>query len=197
VEAAMDEEDRLFAEQMLGVKPLVIERRVALKKDEVDALSVAVRREAATARHAPRNFLSTSEPEILDPYYLLEFRRDGVQIGVFRRLKQGKYLVEARLDLHKMTVDQARSQVFEFIREAYKLDLRTVMIVHGRGHHNGTKGAVLKSYVNRWLPEMDEVQGFCSAQVQHGGAGAVYILLRKSERKKQENRDRFSSGRSS
>jgi DNA-nicking Smr family endonuclease len=197
VAAAMDEEDRLFAEQMLGVKPLVIERRVALKKDEVDALSVAARREAATARHAPRNFLSTSEPEILDPYYVLEFRRDGVQVGVFRRLKQGKYLLEARLDLHKMTVEQARSQVFEFIREAYKLDLRTVMIVHGRGHHNGAKGAVLKSYVNRWLPEMDEVQGFCSAQVQHGGAGAVYILLRKSERKKQENRDRFSRGRSS
>jgi DNA-nicking Smr family endonuclease len=197
VAAAMDEEDRLFAEQMLGVKPLVIERRVALKKDEVDALSVAARREAATARHAPRNFLSTSEPEILDPYHLLEFRRDGVQVGVFRRLKQGKYLLEARLDLHKMTVEQARSQVFEFIREAYKLDLRTVMIVHGRGHHNGAKGGVLKSYVNRWLPEMDEVQGFCSAQVQHGGAGAVYILLRKSERKKQENRDRFSRGRSS
>lgn len=42
---------------------------------------------------------------------------------------------------------------------------------------------------------MDEVQAFCSAQPHHGGMGAVYVLLGKSERKKQENRDRISRGR--
>ena len=159
-------------------------------------MNIAARRAAATAQSNARNFLSTSEIELLDPYYVLEFKREGVQNGVFRRLKQGKYAIEARLDLHKMTVEQARLQVFEFIREAMKADLRTIMIVHGRGHHSESTGAVLKSYVNRWLPEMEEVQGFCSAQPQHGGAGAVYIMLRKSEKKKQENRDRLARGRS-
>jgi DNA-nicking Smr family endonuclease len=192
----MSDDDRLFAEEMAGVKPLELERRVVIRKDDGGEVNIAARRAAATAQSNARNFLSTSEIEILDPYYLLEFRREGVQLGVFRRLKQGKYATEARLDLHKMTVEQARLQVFEFIREAMKADLRTVMIVHGRGHHNESKGAVLKSYVNRWLPEMDEVQGFCSAQIQHGGAGAVYIMLRKSEKKKQENRDRLARGRS-
>ena len=192
----MGDDDRLFAEEMAGVKPLELERRVVLKKDSGDAVIIAARRAAATASSEARNFLSTSDIELLDPYYVLEFRREGVQHGVFRRLKQGKYAIEARLDLHKMTVDQARLQVFEFIREAMKADLRTVMIVHGRGYHSESKGAVIKSYVNRWLPEMDEVQGFSSAQPQHGGAGAVYIMLRKSERKKQENRDRLARGRS-
>ncbi|WP_295876080.1 DNA endonuclease SmrA [uncultured Zhongshania sp.] len=192
----MNDDDRLFAEEMAGVKPLEIERRVVIRKDDGGAVNIAARRAAATAQSNARNFLSTSEIELLDPYYVLEFKREGVQNGVFRRLKQGKYAIEARLDLHKMTVEQARLQVFEFIREAMKADLRTIMIVHGRGHHSESTGAVLKSYVNRWLPEMEEVQGFCSAQPQHGGAGAVYIMLRKSEKKKQENRDRLARGRS-
>ena len=192
----MNDDDRLFAEEMVGVKPLEIERRVVIRKDDGGAGNIAARRAAATAQSNARNFLSTSEIELLDPYYVLEFKREGVQNGVFRRLKQGKYAIEARLDLHKMTVEQARLQVFEFIREAMKADLRTIMIVHGRGHHSESTGAVLKSYVNRWLPEMEEVQGFCSAQPQHGGAGAVYIMLRKSEKKKQENRDRLARGRS-
>ena len=192
----MNDDDRLFAEEMAGVKPLEIERRVVIRKDDGGAVNIAARRAAATAQSNARNFLSTSEIELLDPYYVLEFKREGVQNGVFRRLKQGKYAIEARLDLHKMTVEQARLQVFEFIREAMKADLRTIMIVHGRGHHSESTGAVLKSYVNRWLPEMEEVQGFCSAQPQHGGAGAVYIMLRKSEKKKLENRDRLARGRS-
>ena len=45
------------------------------------------------------------------------------------------------------------------------------------------------------LPDLDEVQAFASAQPQHGGLGAVYVLLGKSEKKKQENRDRLSRGR--
>jgi DNA-nicking Smr family endonuclease len=196
MEVNMSDDDRLFAEEMAGVKPLAVERRVAIRKDSGSEVNVAARRAAATAASEARNFLSTSGIELLDLYYVLGFRREGVQHGVFRRLKQGKYTIEARLDLHKLTIEQARLQVFEFICEAMKADLRTVMIVHGRGHHNGSKGAVLKSYVNRWLPEMNEVQGFCSAQIQHGGAGAVYIMLRKSENKKQENRDRLARGRS-
>ena len=48
---------------------------------------------------------------------------------------------------------------------------------------------------DRWLRELDVVQAFNSAQPQHGGTGAVYVLLRKSEEKKRENRERFSKGR--
>ncbi len=193
----MRDDDKLFAEEMLGVQPLRNEARVALKKkQESDALAQRARRLAATASQAPRNFLSSSEIPMLDPHYIVEFRREGVQYGVYRKLKQAKYDIEARLDLHKMTVEQAREQVFRFIRDAMAMDLRTLIIVHGRGHHSQSGAAVLKSHVAHWLPQIDEVQAFCSAQPQHGGAGAVYVLLKKSERKKQENRDRLTRGRS-
>ncbi len=194
----MTEEEHLFAEEMAGVKPLQSELRVALKKSVADAQALMARREAATATvSAQLNFLSAdAEITLLDPYYLLEYRREGVQHGVYRKLKQGKYDIEARLDLHKCTVEQARVQVFDFIRDAMAMDLRTLLIVHGRGHRSKSGGAVLKSYLNYWLPEIAEVQAFCSAQPHHGGAGALYMLLRKSERKKQENRDRLTRGRS-
>ena len=132
---------------------------------------------------------------MLDPYYYLEFKRPGVQNGVFRKLKQGKYLYEARLDLHRMTVEQARKEVFDFIKTAMGYDLRSLIIIHGKGSHSDTNAALLKSYVNHWLPDIDDVQAFCSAQKQHGGLGAVYVLLKKSDQKKQENRERLSRGR--
>lgn len=188
----MRDEDKFFAEEMAGVEPLKSELRVALQKGEIPPLSAAARREAAVTEARSLHPLSTAEIPLLDPYYPLEYRRDGVQHGAFRKLKQGRYDIEARLDLHKMTVAQAGQQVFNFIREAMTLDLRTLMIVHGRGNHSQAGGAVLKSYVNDWLPSLPEVQAFCSAQPQHGGVGAVYVMLRKSERKKQQNRDKFS-----
>ena len=52
-------------------------------------------------------------------------------------------------------------------------------------------GAKIKSYVNHWLREIPEVLAYHSAQRHHGGVGAVYVLLRKSEQKKQQNRERF------
>ena len=168
--------------------------RVALKKAAVDAPLFAARREAAQAKPGVKNFLADNDVPLLDPYYMVDFRREGVQHGVYRKLKQARYEAEARLDLHKMSVARARQQVFEFIRDAMSMDLRSLIIVHGRGNHSGV--ALLKSHVAHWLPQIDDVQAFCSAQPQHGGAGAVYVLLRKSERKKQENRDRLTRGRS-
>ena len=67
------------------------------------------------------------------------------------------------------------------------------MIVHGRGEKKAEKeqSAILKGCVNHWLQELDAVQAFHSAQPQHGGTGAAYVLLRKSEQQKQVNRERF------
>jgi hypothetical protein len=42
-----------------------------------------------------------------------------------------------------------------------------------------------------WLPEFPQILAFHSAQGQHGGTGSVYIMLRKSDREKKENRERF------
>ena len=142
-----------------------------------------------------KNFLSDAEIPLLDAHYILSYQAAGVQHGVFRKLKQGSYEHEARLDLHRMTVEQARREVFSFIGEATQLNLRSLLIVHGKGLGSQAQGAVLKSYLNVWLPQLPGVLAFVSAQPRHGGVGAVYVLLKKSLEKKQENRIRFNRGR--
>lgn len=191
-----DADDNLFRDELAGVQPLQAPPKVALNRSPVSSLATAARREAAQRElAAERNFLVLDNVEMLDPYYPLEFKRSGVQHGVYRKLRQGKYAMDARLDLHRMTAERAREEVFNFIREALAYDLRNVLIVPGRGMHNQSQEAVLKSYLNKWLPDFAEVQAFCSAIPAHGGTGAVYVMLKKSEQRKQENRDRFHRGR--
>ncbi len=191
-----DPDDKLFREEVQGVQPIAAPPRVPRNRSPVSGLAQEARREAAVRElAAERNFLGIGNVELLDPYYPLEYRRDGVQLGVFRKLKQGKYPMDARLDLHRMTVEKAREEVFGFIREAMAYDLRNVMIVPGRGSHSNAPEAILKSYVNKWLPDFEEVLAYCSAVPAHGGTGAVYVMLKKSERRSQENRIKFNRGR--
>jgi DNA-nicking Smr family endonuclease len=191
-----ESDDELFREQLQGVRPMAAPHRAPRNRSPVSALAQAARRQAAVRElETERNFLALDHVELLDPYYVLEFRRAGVQHGVFRKFKQGRYPMDARLDLHRMTVERARDEVFGFIREALAYDLRNVMIVTGRGSHSSAPEAVLKSYANKWLPEFAEVLAFCSAMPQHGGTGAVYVMLKKSERRREENRTRFNRGR--
>ena len=102
----------------------------------------------------------------------------------FTNLRLGKYQLDARLDLHHHRVEEARKAVFEFIRDCEELDIRCVLITHGKGELRD-KPALLKSCVNHWLRELDVVQAFHSAQhhhYHHGGVGAVYVMLRRSRR---------------
>jgi DNA-nicking Smr family endonuclease len=195
--AMSDDLNDLFAQEMGDVKPLNKTAKVALKRDDSSTLAQqALRQSAQQELVKDQNHLSSDYVELLDPYFPLEYKRPGVQHGVFKKLKQGKYDMEARLDLHRMKMEQARKEVYDFIKQSMAYDLRTVIIIPGRGSHTPTAaGALLKSYVNKWLQELDEVQAFCSAQQHHGGVGAVYVLLRKSENKKQQNRDRIYKGR--
>ena len=190
-------DDEFFQEEMLGVTPLKRDARERLlrKVNEVDG---EARRLAAEGEpEGPLNSLVDEGVEPLDAWYVLAFKRPGIQHGVYKKLRQGRYEIDARLDLHRLSVKQARMDVHSFIQDAMQYGLRTVLILHGKGQRKTEqeKTAVLKGYVQHWLQELEEVQAFHSAQPVHGGTGAVYVLLRKSLQKKRENRERFLKGR--
>ena len=96
-----------------------------------------------------------------------------------------------------MTTSRARLEVFDFIEECHRLGVRSVLIIHGKGDsgQDPEQGSILKGCVDCWLRELPVVQAFHSARQRDGGTGAVYVLLRKSEKKKAENRERFAKGR--
>ena len=190
------QDDDLFASEMSGVKPLNRDPRERLVK--TDRTDSAVRRQAAVASPSRSdNKLTDDGIPPLDAWYVLEFKRPGIQNGVYRKLRLGQYQTDARLDLHRLVVKQAREEVFAFIRDASELGLRNLLIVHGKGQSGGPsdRKAVLKGYVNHWLRELDAVQAFHSAQPAHGGTGSVYVLLKKSSDQKRENRLKYMKGR--
>ncbi|MFL0798131.1 MAG: DNA endonuclease SmrA [Cellvibrionaceae bacterium] len=159
------------------------------KKQEVTEAHIARQKAAVQGAESKADPLSSEEHiPMLHPLDELNYKKDGVQHGVFKNLRLGKYSIDARLDLHRHTIEQARRALFEFIRDCMDHDIRCILITHGKGEGR-EKPALLKSCVAFWLPEIDEVLAFHSAQKRHGGLGATYVLLKKSERKKLEAKE--------
>jgi DNA-nicking Smr family endonuclease len=154
------------------------------------------RRQAAESeKQQDNNPLGTEYLDLVAPHDEISYKRDGIQWGVYKKLKHGQYPVESRLDLHRRSMEQARNDVYRFVTEAREYDLRCVLITHGKGDRTDRTKALLKSYTAKWLKELDCVLAYHSAEKRHGGVGAVYVLLRKSDKLKGENRERHG-GRS-
>ncbi|MGL5239542.1 MAG: Smr/MutS family protein, partial [Kluyvera ascorbata] len=96
------------------------------------------------------------------------------------------------LELRQQTVESCRQNVYAFIVQAQRDNLRNVLIIHGKGKEDGSHANIIRSYLARWLTEFDDVQAFCSALPHHGGSGACYVALRKSAVAKQENWERHA-----
>ncbi len=109
----------------------------------------------------------------------LLFARPGIQKQVLRKLRQGKFAVEAELDLHGLRVEQARQVLTRFLGQSRDKGIRCIRIIHGKGLGSFQKQPVLKDKTNRWLQQRDEVLAFCSARPVDGGTGAVYVLLKR------------------
>lgn len=188
--------DSAFAAEMQDVAPLKHTEKVELRKGSLDKATAAIRRLAAQTEQTTTAFtLGLVEIKKVEAQDAVGFKRPGIQDGVYRKLRLGRYEIEARLDLHQMRVEQAEREVKNFLRDCLEHDIRTVLIMPGKGDRSLDNPAVLKSHLVYWLEENETVQAFHTAQPQHGGTGAFYVLLRKSDRKKQQAREQFSRGR--
>ena len=98
-----------------------------------------------------------------------------------RRIAKGKVVIEARIDLHGMTQDEAHGLLMSFIGRAAQRHLRTVLVITGKGRSPKSEG-VLKRAVPLWLAQPGfamYVSGYADAAQSHGGEGALYIRLRR------------------
>ena len=107
----------------------------------------------------------------------LSFLRPGVQRTQLRKLRKGVYTFRSELDLHGMTIEEARQQLAIFLQECRRSGECYVRIVHGKGHHSPDRQPVLRGKVRQWLRQCDYVLAFCPAPIADGGAGALYVLL--------------------
>lgn len=187
------EDEALFREAMSDVERLRSPRVERDPERKDPTLAQRQRRQNAAEHRKPPedpNYLHQGEVALVGPRDELSWKKDGVQDGVFRKLRQGSYPIDAELDLHRLTVREARDAVFRFLNTSRTRGLRTLSIAHGRGELSDPP-ARIKSYVNHWLKQAPDVIAFHSATTNRGGTGAVWLLLKKSPELSEDNAERF------
>ncbi len=122
--------------------------------------------------------------------FLDDFENGGIDKSTLRKFKREEFRVEAVLDLHGLTEDEAFAKVDSFIPQSYALGRRCVMIITGKGirvHPDedifAAKG-VLRKQVPQWL-NMARLRAmiliYKHPSEKMGGSGALYILLRRNK----------------
>jgi DNA-nicking Smr family endonuclease len=111
-----------------------------------------------------------------------------------RDLARGRSAVDSAIDLHGMNQAEAHHALRGFLVHAQSQGDRLVIVVTGKGGPKSRPEAapwfeepgVLRRLVPHWLREADlraVVLGFEEAGRAHGGAGALYVRLRRRDRR--------------
>src|SRR4030095_10912584 len=108
------------------------------------------------------------------------FVRPGLGADLASKLRRNHWSVQAELDLHGLTTDEAHDALSDFIVESRTLRFRCVRVIHGKGLASPNKEPVLKGKVRRWLARWDEVLAYTEAPRHAGGSGALLVLLKGS-----------------
>ena len=97
------------------------------------------------------------------------------------RLTRGVVAIGMRIDLHGLTQMTAEGRLRRFLRDAQEAGAKVVLVITGKGSADGERG-VLRRVVPHWLASADMrglVVGFEEASRAHGGAGALYVRIRR------------------
>ncbi|HYY05117.1 MAG TPA: Smr/MutS family protein [Candidatus Limnocylindria bacterium] len=182
------EEPDLFAHAMEGVVPLPREGAVRVDGPPPAGAARPPVSEEAEALAALSDLASgAARFDITDTREYVEGAIVGLDPRVLRRLRRGDFAWQAYLDLHGMTSATARVAVDRFLAESVALGHRCVLIVHGRGRNSKDQTPVLKERLKSWLARGRAariVLGFTTARPCDGGAGALYVLLRRDRRRR-------------
>lgn len=171
---ARDDDVALFREAMRGVKPLTESGKIV---------------HSSLRRQLPVKFVVFDSPDRENMFSdgwqpdMAEcgewsFVRPGLQRHTLRKLRRGNWPVQDELDLHGLNRDEARQMLAEFLENCLLQQFRCVRIIHGRGLGSKDRKPVLKMLTRNWLMQHHAVLAFCQALPEHGGSGAVLILLK-------------------
>lgn len=109
---------------------------------------------------------------------------DGIDRSTANKFQKGKMQIDGRIDLHGMTQDVAHNALNAFIEESWRAGKRCVLVITGKGSRADEYGrtGLLRQRTPQWLsaPRLrNRILAINQAQIQHGGAGAFYVLLKR------------------
>jgi DNA-nicking Smr family endonuclease len=165
------------------VRPIKSKRRQTPPKEaEPGAPPTKATRPAVPAAPAAK----PQPPAPAKPHALTHGLSHGIDRRQAERFRKGKLAIEGKIDLHGRTQQDAHDDLLAFLRRAYASGKRNVLVVTGKGMTTSKTG-ILRQAVPRWLNEpafRALVLAFDYAEPQHGGEGALYVLLKRVREKR-------------
>jgi DNA-nicking Smr family endonuclease len=182
------DDDALFRHAMAGVDALAPSSRTRVAQPTPAAVPRAPVSEDAEALAALSDLVNGEGAfDISETREYVEGHVVGLDPRLVRRLRRGDFAWQTHLDLHGMTAALAREEVERFVTTAVRDGHRCVLVVHGRGLNSKDQVPVLKESMKTWLARGRigrHVLAFTSARPADGGAGALYVLLRRDRRRR-------------
>jgi DNA-nicking Smr family endonuclease len=172
--ASADNEAALFREAVQGVSPLATSDKAVLPGTHPAPIP---RRVHAYEQSPTGDALSDHIALDIGAGDEWVFLRPGVSRQTLRRLRRGYWKIEAQLDLHGCTREEARQELAAFLDASLKRRFRCLRVIHGKGLSSPNHEPVLKTRVGNWLAQRTDVLAFCQASPEEGGSGAVLVLL--------------------
>lgn len=178
-------EEELFREAMEGVDRIsrenCVERILVFRPPQEEAPKDGGSREDAETLSELIRLVREGEGfRVEDTPEYIEGTSYDIPAETAGSLHQGRYSIQAHLDLHGMNTQDAKTMVERFLKWAVATGKRGVLIIHGRGLASPAE-PVLKTRVIEWLtrgPWRKWVAAYASARLHDGGTGATYVLLR-------------------
>jgi DNA-nicking Smr family endonuclease len=179
-----------FLAELGDVQPLLPDDKVFLQGSS-DSLAKKLKRQRLSSEHQSiLNPLTMEGVKPVKPDDFLAHKDPGIQDGVYKNLRLGKYPIEQRISLLNCSLVEARNTLYDTLVASHEQGIRVVLIQHGWGLYSKPFPGLKKSYVNHWLPQMGIVIAYHSAKASHGGLGATYVLLKKHPEQKLINREK-------
>ena len=184
-----DNEEDVFRREMADVQPLPGSGRVRVSPlPPTPAMQPVTDPDAEVVAELSELIAGTGDFDITNTTEFTEGAVVGLDRRLVRRLRNGEFAYQSHLDLHGLTAEQARTVLNRFLAEAHQRGHRCVLIVHGRGRNSKDQFPVLKHRLSTWLARgawARLVLAFTSARPCDGGAGALYVLLRRQRHAKR------------
>ncbi len=183
--AAPDDESAL-REAFAGVRPLGATGQRLPVKAPVNSKNAVLSEEAEVLARLYDLVSGQGGFDLTETEEYVEGARVGLDPRLISRLRRGEFPVQAHIDLHGMVQPDAKEALTSFILGSVRKGLRTVLVVHGRGLRSPGGHPILKHATVQWLSHGvigGHVLGFTTARLQDGGAGAMYVLLRRDRRR--------------
>jgi len=168
-------DDGLFRTAVAGVTPLPPHGRVTPPSPHLPPLP---RSRLLDEREAMLESLDDPTLWDADAHEMQAWSQPGVSHESLRRLKRGYWSVQAELDLHGLTRNEAKLELVAFLYDCRRRGVRCTRIIHGKGLGSPDRLPVLKTHVAYWLTCYKEVLAFVQARPCDGGSGALTVLLR-------------------